>query len=136
VSPKVFLDTNILVYANDAAAGHKHVRALDLVAQYLVQGNAAISTQVCIEYASVAVNKLGQPRAAVEHQLGVLYNFEIVQVSPDLICAGLRLMQAYSLSFWDAVIVAAAQAAHCYEILTEDMADGQMYGPVRAVNPF
>ena len=57
-------------------------------------------------------------------------------MSVPVIQMGLVLMRAHNISFWDAVIVAAAEAARCDELFTEDLSDGQRYGLVRAVNPF
>ena len=133
---KVFFDTNVIVYATDAGAGAKQDRALDLIRAHLTASEATVSTQVCVEYASVALTKLGRPLPVVERELALFERMEIVVVEPLLIRAALRLMSAYSLSYWDALIVASAQAAHCAVLLTEDLSDGQLYGPVRAVNPF
>jgi predicted nucleic acid-binding protein len=91
---------------------------------------------VLMEYCSVAVTKLLQPIEAVEHQIEMLTFLEVVSVSPNIIAAGLRLRQAYSLSFWDAVVVASAQASNCRVLLSEDMNHNRMYGTVLVLNPF
>ncbi len=133
---KTFIDTNVFIYANDAGAGRKRRQALDVITHHMSATTGVVSTQVCLEYASVALTKLAQPREKVELQLALMGTMEVVQVDIPIIHAGIQLKSAHSLSLWDAVILASAQAAHCEDLLTEDLAHGQIYGSVRVVNPF
>ncbi|MBT3275713.1 MAG: PIN domain-containing protein [Spirochaetales bacterium] len=133
---KTFLDTNIVVYANDSADSAKREKALESVQGHIRAQTGVVSTLVLMEYCSVAVTKLLQPIEAVEHQIEMLTFLEVVSVSPNIIAAGLRLRQAYSLSFWDAVVVASAQASNCRVLLSEDMNHNRMYGTVLVLNPF
>jgi predicted nucleic acid-binding protein len=133
---KSFIDTNVILYANDANAGAKRERAEAVIRKHIAAKTAVISTQVCMEYASVAFSKLRQPPDAIEDQLDLLARLEVVQVDVPLVRAGFHLMAAHSLSFWDAVILAAAQSARCEVLLTEDLCHGRLYGAVRVVDPF
>jgi predicted nucleic acid-binding protein len=133
---KSFLDTNVILYANDDRAGAKRKVAIELLERVIADRSGVVSTQVCMEYASVAVGKFGQSPDVVQCQLAALESLEVVQVNIRTIQAGLALMRIHNVSYWDAVIIAAAQAAHCQELLTEGFNTGQLYGSVRAVNPF
>ena len=133
---KTFIDTTIVVYANDSADPGKREKAIENMQEHIRGQTGVVSTQVLMEYCSVAVNELHQPIEAVEHQIKMLTFLEVVSVSPDIIATGLRLMQAYSLSFWDAVVVASAQASNCRVLLSEDLNHNQLYGTVRVLNPF
>ena len=133
---KQFIDTNIIVYANDAADPAKQKRAIEVVASLMRSGEGVISTQVLMEYAAVAVSKLGQPVGAIDRQLFLLERLEIVQVTRELIQQGLDLSESFRLSFWDGVILAAAVAARCDVLLSEDFSAGRKYAGVEVKNPF
>jgi predicted nucleic acid-binding protein len=133
---KQFIDTNIIVYANDAADPAKQKRAIEVVASLMRSGEGVISTQVLMEYAAVAVSKLGQPVGAIDRQLFLLERLEIVQVTRELIQQGLDLSESFRLSFWDGVILAAAVAARCDVLLSEDLSAGRKYAGVAVRNPF
>jgi predicted nucleic acid-binding protein len=53
-----------------------------------------------------------------------------------LISRGFALQGSYQLSYWDALIVAAAESGGCAEILSEDLDDGAIYAGVMVRNPF
>ncbi len=133
---KQFIDTNIIVYANDTADPAKQKRAIEVVASLMRSGEGVISTQVLMEYAAVAVSKLGQPVGAIDRQLFLLERLEIVQVTRELIQQGLDLSESFRLSFWDGVILAAAVAARCDVLLSEDLSAGRKYAGVEVRNPF
>jgi len=136
VRVKTFLDTNVFVYANDQRDEEKQRRAIAVVSLALRQSTGVVSTQVLMEYAAVALGKLGQARAAVIRQLHAMERLEVHPVDGSLVRSALDLMAAYSLSFWDAAIVAAAQASRCELIFSEDLGDGMMFGAVTVRNPF
>jgi predicted nucleic acid-binding protein len=121
---KTFLDTNIFVYANDRRDEAKQRKAISTVSRALRESSGVVSTQVLMEYAAVAITKLGQARAAVARQLLAMERLEVHPVDGLLVRSALDLMAAYSLSFWDAAIVAAAQAARCEVILSDDLGQG------------
>jgi len=134
--PKEFLDTNILVYANDRGAEEKQNVAISLVKGLVRSGSGVLSTQVQMEYAAVATGKLRQSRDAITRQLFVLERLEVVAVSGEIIRNGLELSEAFDVSFWDAAILAAALAARCETVWSEDFQHDQLYGSVRVRNPF
>ena len=136
VVAKAFLDTTIIVYANDEADEFKQERALAVVTEQLQNGTGVISTQVLMEYTAVAAGKLGQAREAVARQTVILERLEVVTVSGALIRDGHQMAEDFGLSMWDGVILAAATAARCETLLSEDFAHDRRYGGVTVVNPF
>jgi len=131
-----FLDTNIIVYANDQADGRKQAGAIELVAKGMRKGTAVISTQVMQEYAVNAAWKLKQALPVVMHQLRLLEFLQVVTISPDLVRRALEVSGLYGISYWDALIAAAAEHSGCGRILSEDLNPGQFYCGIECVNPF
>ena len=133
---KAFIDTNVVVYANDAADTAKQNTAISLITRALTGSWGVVSTQVMMEYVAVASNRLGQPRDAVTRQTFVLERLEVVPVSPEIIRNGLEFAAQYQLSFPDGVILAAAHAGRCDVLYSEDFAAGRRYAGIEARNPF
>ena len=133
---RCFIDTNILIYSQAGDAARKQRAALDLLRQLHDSASGVISTQVLHEYANVAIKRLRLPVAAVRAQLLFWEQFEVVQLTPAIIHAGLDLHQTRSLGFYDAMIVAAAQTSGCTLLYSEDMHAGETINGVRIVNPF
>ena len=131
-----FIDTNVLVYADSGDEPVRQARALSLLAEHRRQGTGVLSTQVLQEFASVALRKLRLPPALVRDRLGFYARFDVVAASPALIADALDLHALRGVSFYDALIVQAAIAGGCAQLLTEDMQSGAVFGGVRIVNPF
>jgi predicted nucleic acid-binding protein len=132
---KVFLDTNILVYAVDERDPAKHDRAIAAVEGHIRNGSGVISTQVLQEFASVTVAKLHQKLDVIRAELSVLEALEIVQITPLLVRRALELHGLHQINYWDAAILAAAEAARCARLWSEDFAPGSLYGLLRVENP-
>lgn len=130
-----FIDTNILVYANDRRDPSKQARALQVISEAILSGTGVISIQVLQEYANTALNKLKQERMIVLNQLALLNQLNVVEPTPQMVTRAVELTGIFPLSFWDASIVAAAETAGCQKLLSEDLNSGQYYGLVRVVNP-
>ncbi len=132
---KVFLDTNVIVYANDPRDPEKQSRAAQCIARAMRDGTGVVSTQVFQEFAAVAGAKLHQDRDAILAQLVLLEVLEVVFVTPAIIRRALELQWRYGIAYWDASILAAAEQAHCAVLLSEDFSAGQLYVNVRVENP-
>lgn len=128
-----FVDTNVLAYAYDADSGDKGERAREVLAE--IEG-AVVSTQVVLELFTVLTRKLGLTREAAEEATESLMDLEVVATDARLVREGLRISRAHDISYWDAMIIAAAAASGCEVLLTEDLNDGQVIERVRVVNPF
>jgi len=110
---RAFLDTNILVYADDADAGRKRTKAQSLVLGAPTNGDAVISTQVLQEYFAVVTRKLSVPAEAAQKKVEVLAALVAVTIDAEHIVDSIKLHRLYGLSFWHALIVQAARPAGC-----------------------
>lgn len=133
---RVFLDTNILLYADDLDAGAKRVRAQEVLRKSIEAGTAVLSTQVLQEYFVAATRKMGVEVGAARRKVEVLSRLDMVIVQPDLILAAIDLHRLHAISFWDALIIRAAASAACGRLLTEDLGHGSTIDGVLVVNPF
>ena len=136
MATRSFIDTNVLVYAEASDAPLKQRAALTLLKGLYEEGLGVLSTQVLQEYCNVALKKLKLPAQYVRAQLDLYEQFEVVQVTPGIIRAGLDLHQTRSVSFFDAIVLASAHASGCNVLWTEDMNVGEVVHGVRIANPF
>lgn len=133
---KCFIDTNLVVYANDRSSGKKQARAIEVIATLMRLKAGAVSIQVLQEYANVALTKLKQESAIVLRQIKLLESLIVVVPTPDMVRRSIEIRNAYPLSFWDASIVAAAESEGCPFLLSEDLNADQYYSTVQVLNPF
>ncbi len=134
----VFLDANILVYANDTADEQKQVVARRLISDVIRAGTGSLSTQVLAEFWVTVTQKIATPmsRALAQHQLSLFSAFRIVAVDHGIVLSAVKLQTLHQLSYWDAQILATAQAAHCTALYSEDFSNGARFGPIEVRNPF
>ena len=135
-SARCFIDTNLLIYADSGDQPVKQRMSLTLLKQLRINYTGVLSTQVLNEYCNVALNKLRLPHADIRQQLHFWQQFEVVQVTPSIIEVAVDLHETRSLSYYDALVVAAAQTSGCAVLYSEDMNAGEVIGGVRIVNPF
>lgn len=131
-----FVDTNVLVYADAADEPVKQRQALALIRALLQRGDGVLSTQVLQEFVNVALRKLRLPAPLIHERLALYRRFDVVPTNVDAIAAALTLTAAHSLSFYDALIVQAAQRGGCAQLWSEDLQTGARLGGVVIVNPF
>ena len=132
-----FFDTNILIYAASWQDERKKKIAMDLLNHALqVNHDGCISSQVVNEFCSQMLGKLKMSREVVDGFLDVFRPLQGCDVTYDLVRHAVIVQEECRLSYWDALIVSAAERCHCHEIVTEDLNDGQLYRGMRAVNPF
>ena len=136
MADRVFVDTNVFVYADDDDAGPKRDRARALLAELIPSGRAVVSTQVLQEFFVVANRKLAIPPERARQRVEVLAQLHVVLVRPELILGAIDLHRLHSLSFWDALILKSASTAGCTCVLSEDLNAGQVIDGVRIDNPF
>ena len=136
MSAKCFVDTNILFYAQDKSAGLKHERAAKIVADLWQSATGVLSTQVLQEFC-VAVRRVDRSRAIEDLRQWVerYSEWETIVNTSESIRDALNLESRYQVSFWDALIIRAAQVSRADVLYTEDLNDGQVFGSVRVVNP-
>ena len=134
----VFVDTNVLVYARDAAATTKQPQAHAWL-EHLWRGRTGrLSFQVLQEFYVTVTRKLdpGLTPSDAQAEIRNLLAWRPVPVDAEVVESAWVLEARYSLSFWDALILAAARAAGCERVLSEDLAEGAVYDGVEVVNPF
>lgn len=133
----IFVDTNVWVYAVDAADPVKRQRALEITAA--VRGrDLVVSTQVLTEFYAVVTRKLVVPISAEDAEAMVrqLDALPVVAIDGSLVLAAITGSREWRVSLWDALIIRAAEVAGCRRLLSEDLADGTRYGSVVVENPF
>lgn len=131
-----FIDSNVLIYAEASDEPKKQAVALALLRRLKLAGTGVISTQALQEFANVALRKMGLGANHVRKQLSAHEQFEVVQVTPEIIRGALDIHQTRSVSFYDALIVQAAITAGCDTLYSEDLNTGEVIDGVKINNPF
>lgn len=134
----VFVDTNVLVYVRDATDEEKQRRASEWVATLWDARTGRLSPQVLQEYYVTLTRKLDPPRSREEARDDVVSLGSWGPVPPDQETFELawRVEDRFGLSWWDALIVAAAARAECRWLLSGDLQDGQEMFGVTVIDPF
>jgi predicted nucleic acid-binding protein len=137
MSDRYFVDTNILMYAHDKAAGEKHERAKTLVEELWRERKGVVSTQVLQELAVNLRRKAARPldAKATREIVADYLTWQVVVNGGESILDALDLEARFQISFWDALVLQAAQASGAEILYSEDLSDGQTYGSVRVINP-
>ncbi|MBX7131777.1 MAG: PIN domain-containing protein [Fimbriimonadaceae bacterium] len=136
----VFIDTNILVYAFDADDAEKHIVADTIIRDLLLRNVLCLSTQVLNEF-YWNITSVRRPQR-LDHAVALriiedlIQQSRIVALTPSLTLEALRVLPVHTLSFWDSLIWAAAKAAGCSVVYSEDFQHGRVLEGVRFVNPF
>jgi len=138
MSDKYFVDTNILVYAHDTAGGAKHDRAKAIVEELWRERSGVLSTQVLQELCVNLRRKAGRPvNLETARKIVVDYlAWTVVINTGESILQALEIEKRYGISFWDALVVQAAEASGASVLYSEDLSDGRSYLGVLVVNPF
>ena len=134
---KYFVDTNILIYAHDRSAGAKHDRARQLIERLWATGEGVLSTQVLQELCINLRRKVARPLPIEEvRQLIQDYlSWEVVVNAQESVLQALEIEVRYKISFWDALVLQAAERSGAAVLYSEDLAPGQYYGAILVVNP-
>lgn len=133
-----FVDTNVLVYSRDSSEPDKQPRAHEWLSALWHHRCGRTSVQVLNEYYVTVTRKL-EPGLTEEEawaDLGSLLAWHPLAVDAALMRRARAASQRFALSWWDALIVAAAQASRCAFLLTEDLQDGQDLDGARIIDPF
>jgi predicted nucleic acid-binding protein len=134
---KYFVDTNILIYAHDRTTGVKHDRARVLIEKLWTSGQGVLSTQVLQELCVNLRRKVARPLGVdeIRRLVNDYMSWEIVVNSAEAVIQALEIEIRYKTSFWDALILQAAEQSGAAILYSEDLAPKQSYGTVRVVNP-
>ena len=138
MTARVFVDTNVLVYQLDRREPDKQAQASAWLDHLWASRSGRISFQVLQEFYVTVTRKLApglEPEAA-RKIVRALWSWRPVAVDERIFVAAWGLQDRFRLSWWDALIVAAARSAECSYLLTEDLQHGQDLDGLRIVNPF
>ena len=132
---KVFLDTNVLVYASDKDEAEKRRRARALLRATAADGNGVISTQVVQEFFVAATRKLAIHALQAKAIVATLHRLELRTVTLEDINQAIDGVVLWQVSFRDALKLMVAGRASCSVVYSEDLNAGQRYGGVKVKNP-
>jgi predicted nucleic acid-binding protein len=135
-SSPIFVDSNVFLYALDNADTHKQQSAQKWRTELWRSRRGRISFQVLAEFYVNAVRIRPESREEARAEVRDLLAWNPVVLDTVVLERGWKIQDRYQLSFWDALIVAAAKAASCHYLLTEDLQAGQKMDGMEIVNPF
>ena len=135
---RIFIDTNILIYAYDATAGEKHASASNLLIDLWNSRLGAVSTQVLQEFFVNVVQKIPKPidKRIAKEIVKDLLKWHVVVINGNSILDAIDISSRYRYSFWDAMIIESAIRGNARILMTEDLQNGQKIGGVTIKNPF
>jgi predicted nucleic acid-binding protein len=134
-----FCDTNVLLYAHDEASPTKRGVAHELIARIGYDGTGTASIQVLQELFVSLTRKLqpAVPHAEARQVIaGVAESWHIYEPTSTDILSAIDSSASWQVSFWDAMLLTAANQVGATTLWTEDLNHGQTYGAVTVRNPF
>ena len=136
IGKRLFIDTNILVYAHINNKSAKHAIAGNLLKRIWEYDNIpSISVQVLNEL-FVSLLKLDVPKMNCQKIVELYLAWSVQEINVQIVNATFQIFHKYKVSYWDALIIAAAIESSSEILLTEDLNDGQKYDTVKVINPF
>ncbi len=138
MSDRYFLDINIIVYAHDNKYPYKQKKAQELIFNGMRENIAVISAQVLSEFFVTVTKQTKQnySAAAAKHEIMLLSYLQVVDIDFDLVVRAVSIKDLHNLSYWDSLILSAAERSDCGILYSEDLSHGQKYGEVKCINPF
>jgi predicted nucleic acid-binding protein len=131
-----FVDTNVLVYADDARDPRKQTVARGLLRRLLTERSGKLSLQVLQEFYAAATGKLGVEAVDARRRIEIFSSMDVVRLDVDDVLGAIDLHRLHQLSIWDALVVRAALVAGCRTLYTEDLQHGRRFEALQIVDPF
>jgi len=127
-----------LVYSYDRSAGEKRDIAKACIEALWRSKTGCLSVQILQEFYVTVTQKVRNPLDSVEAGRIVrdLSHWKVHSPDAEDVLEAIETQQQYKISFWDAMIIWSAQQIGAELLWSEDLNDGQEYGPVRVINPF
>ncbi len=136
MSGREFIDTNVLVYADDARDRRKQARARELIRRLMRERRGVLSLQILQEFFAAATRKLGMSSEEAKQRVSLYSRFDVVTLTPADLLAAIDLHRMHQLSIWDSLVIRAALNGACTVLYTEDMQAGYMIEDVLLTDPF
>jgi predicted nucleic acid-binding protein len=135
---KIFLDTNIIVYAHDNSSGDKHTAAKEIMDYLWESKKGVISVQVLQEFFVCVTKKIVKPLLLKNARMILEYlsNWDVVINDKYVTLKAIDLQEKYRFSFWDSLVIQAAIQSQARILLSEDLPDGQNVKDLKILNPF
>jgi predicted nucleic acid-binding protein len=135
---KVFVDSNVLIYAHDIDAGVKQERAAERLRELWDNALGRLSTQILQEFYVNVTQKIKRPLApSVAREVIRSYALWVDSaITPSTVVRASEISEAWKLAFWDSMILAVAEQDGAEQLLSEDLNHGQVIVGIRVVNPF
>ena len=135
---KVFFDTNILVYAFDAADSRRQGQASGLLEAHLRDRTAVLSLQVLQEFFVTVTRKISRPLEPPKARslVAEFLHHDVVEPSSVHMMKAIDLSISQKISFWDALVVTTAAESGCKTLITEDLKHDSVLAGVHILNPF
>ncbi len=138
MSVKVFVDTNVLVYARDSSESAKQAQAANWMAALWERRAGRLSYQVLQEFYITVTMKLspGLNKEFARRDVRTLGAWQPIAADYRALEGAWLLQDRYRFSWWDALIVAAAQLSNCQYLLSEDFQEDLDLGSLKVIHPF
>lgn len=138
MSDRIFLDTNILVTAFDRTVPKKYDIAREIIRNSITDTHYCVSAQVLSEFYVISTRKIPDPLTSEEafQIIESLRSLRTIELDRLLVIRAIETCRRYTISYWDALIIAAAERGGCSKIFSEDLNAGQYYHTILLINPF
>jgi predicted nucleic acid-binding protein len=133
---RYFVDSNVLLYTHDKSDPVKRAQAKAWLAWLWVDARGTLSWQVLQEFYSNAIRKFAVPPETARSLVKLMSQWNPPDVTLGLIERAWHWTDQAQVSFWDGLIVAAAERMRCRFLLSEDFQTGREFGSITIVNPF
>jgi predicted nucleic acid-binding protein len=138
---KIFIDTNIFVYAfldtDDSSQHAKHLKAVEFLKQFDANSQVIISTQVLSEYYSALLKNKINDEDIQESAKQLVNSIEVVSVSKNIVMDSYSIKNKYRYSYWDSLIISSALQSNCTVLYSEDLQHNQkIEKQLSIINPF
>jgi predicted nucleic acid-binding protein len=135
---RTFVDTNVLIYAYDAGAGHKHEIAKRVLRELWSERSGMLSAQVLQEFYVNVTRKIRTPvpKSTARGVVTIYSTWCVDPATTSDLAAAFQIEDEARIGFWDALIVAVAQRSGATLLLSEDLNPGQKIAGLTVTNPF
>jgi predicted nucleic acid-binding protein len=137
MTDRVFVDTNVLIYARDIKASQKRVEALAWLDALAETERLTVNLQVLNELTRWILQNDPRPRLdAIRIEIDALRAYGDTPVTAHDASLAWEVRSTLGYQWFDCLLIAAASTADCRYFLSEDMSDGATFRRLTIINPF